>query len=588
MDHVHERLRHLFEISKILTRFDDVERTVPEVLSLMSEVVPARVAVLLLEDRGRGPPAPTRTFVWRADGTNAVRVTAATAHARSAYAYLTGASARFAEEPESHRFPTPIPPPPESSPVSVSGGFVLLPLVVGRQRIFGGLHLEGSARLDERDLAFVNAIVNQLAIAIDRITAIEAKQALARAGQVTAEVLAQTSASLSSSLDYDETTVAVARAAVPGIADICFLDELVDNGHTARGAEIFVADPGQQGTAKRIGQALAALRSRVSPPGPLAPAPFLLETLEGLTNEPDRAGALQDLGVRSIMGVPLVARGQTLGHLTFVSAGSGRLYSAADLAVAEEIGRRAAIALDNARLYAQARRAIRSRDDILAIVSHDLRNPVGSILISVRLLLKDKVAEEPHVRKRLEVIDRSTQRMKRLLADLIDVGSIEGERLSVWRYPYPGGPIVRDAVELHAAAASEKGIRIESSFPSGPFLVDCDRDRVLQVLGNLIGNAIKFTPRGGTIDVRVESRGSESLFSVADSGPGIAPGDLAHVFDRYWQAKETASLGVGLGLAIAQGLVLAHGGRIWVTSTLGVGATFSFTIPTRGVEPPST
>jgi signal transduction histidine kinase len=127
--------------------------------------------------------------------------------------------------------------------------------------------------------------------------------------------------------------------------------------------------------------------------------------------------------------------------------------------------------------------------------------------------------------------------------------------------------------------ARQKKVRLERELPSEPFEIHCDRGRVLQVFGNLIGNAIKFTPEGGAIKLRAEQRGEEALFSVADTGPGIAPDELPHVFDRYWQAKETACLGTGLGLSIAGGLVEAHGGRIWVESTPGQGATFFFTIP---------
>jgi signal transduction histidine kinase len=128
--------------------------------------------------------------------------------------------------------------------------------------------------------------------------------------------------------------------------------------------------------------------------------------------------------------------------------------------------------------------------------------------------------------------------------------------------------------------AAQKMLRLECALPDGAFEVDCDRDRVLQVLGNLIGNAIKFTPEGGTIKVRAEQRGAaEALFSVADTGPGIASDELPHVFDRYWQAKKKARCGTGLGLSISKGIVEAHDGRIWVESAPGQGATFFFTIP---------
>jgi signal transduction histidine kinase len=140
-------------------------------------------------------------------------------------------------------------------------------------------------------------------------------------------------------------------------------------------------------------------------------------------------------------------------------------------------------------------------------------------------------------------------------------------------------PLVREAIESHRPAAAVRALRLDDALTSEVFDLECDRGRVLQVFGNLIGNAIKFTPKGGAVTVRAERRGEEMLFSVADTGPGISLDEVSHVFDRYWQTKKTARLGTGLGLSIAKGLVEAHGGRIWVESTLGQGATFFFTIP---------
>jgi signal transduction histidine kinase len=292
-----------------------------------------------------------------------------------------------------------------------------------------------------------------------------------------------------------------------------------------------------------------------------------------------RTDALEELGVKSMMAVPLIARGRGLGVLTFVAAESGRRYSASDLALAEEIGRRAAIAIDNAQLYERAQRAILARQDLLATVSHDLKNPLSAILMATTLLKNASPTEGAAARKKLvDMIERSVHRMNRLLGDLLDIASIEAGHLAVKTQRHPVALLISEAVELHRVAAAQKELRLEGVFPVEELEVDCDRDRVLQVFGNLIGNAIKFT-RKGSIRVGAELRGEETLFSVADSGPGIEPDDLSHVFDRFWQARKTAGLGTGLGLTIAKGLVEVHGGRIWAESTLGQGATFFFTIP---------
>ena len=594
----HGRLRHLYEISKLLTRFDTVERIVPKILALLTEAVPLRIAILMLEERG--VRAGTRAILWHAEGMSAARLRAAKAHAKMAYGYLVGPAAlsRVEEEAGESMLPgaSTARPPPEDGR---KDGFVLLPLVVDHRRIFGALLVESAIRLDEADLAFVNAVVNQLAIALDRIAVVAARQAEAEAGRAAAEraaieaqrdeqtqrFLAETSALLFSSLEYGKTHGAVIRAAVPLLADMCYIDEVAEDGQIQR-LEVATADPTKQHLADRI---------RQFPPGPgwqTPPSQVLrsgesvliaeVSSFEAIAQDQAHAELLKEAGVQSMMSVPLVARGRTLGALTFLAAESGRRYSSDDLDLAEEVGRRAALAIDNARLYEQAQRAIHARQDMLAIVSHDLKNLLGVILMRSALLLKTPAGEELRLgsRRVVEKIRRSAERMKRLIEDLLDLASIEAGRLTVEKKRHPIAPLVQEALELLEPMAVQKNLRLERELPSERLDIDCDRERVLQVFGNLIGNAIKFTPEGGTIKVRAEMRGDETRFSVADTGPGIRPDDLPHVFDRYWQAKKTARLGTGLGLSIAEGLVEAHGGRIWVESTPGRGSTFFFTIPT--------
>jgi signal transduction histidine kinase len=219
----------------------------------------------------------------------------------------------------------------------------------------------------------------------------------------------------------------------------------------------------------------------------------------------------------------------------------------------------------------------------LAAVSHDLKNPLNAILMATKLLTNASPNEDPGARRKIvDVVERSVQRMNRLLGDLLDIASIEAGQVAVEAQRHPVAHLITEAVELHGAAAVQKQVRLEEILPSEDLEVACDRGRVLQVFGNLIGNAIKFTPTGGSIKVRAERRAEETVFSVADSGPGMAPNDLLRVFDRFWQARKTARLGTGLGLTIAKTLVEAHNGRIWAESTLGQGATFFFTIPVAG------
>jgi signal transduction histidine kinase len=232
------------------------------------------------------------------------------------------------------------------------------------------------------------------------------------------------------------------------------------------------------------------------------------------------------------------------------------------------------------RLAREAQRAVRSRDDLLATVSHDLRSPLGTIAMAAGMLRRaaDGGLEASAVARHTAAIERSVQRMDGLIRDLLDIASIESGHLSVEFEPVRTGDLLHEAIELLESVAIEKGLRLEAAI-TADLLAQCDRGRLLQVFGNLVGNAIKFTPAGGSIVIRVERPGHRIRFSVSDTGPGIAPEQLPLVFDRFWKAEETARAGTGLGLAICKGIVEQHGGRIWVESRLGEGTTFFFTIP---------
>ena len=182
-------------------------------------------------------------------------------------------------------------------------------------------------------------------------------------------------------------------------------------------------------------------------------------------------------------------------------------------------------------------------------------------------------------RKQIAAIQQQTDRMLRLCNDLLDVANLKAGRFTVDKLPAPVRALAERALGDFQPAAEEKSLRLVKHFPESDFAVACDRDQILRVLSNLIGNAIKFTRRGGIVSLRVERIGSNAQFTVEDSGSGIPEDQLRHVFDRYWQAKETARLGSGLGLSIAKGIVEAHGGRIWAESQVGVGSSFRFTLP---------
>jgi signal transduction histidine kinase len=224
----------------------------------------------------------------------------------------------------------------------------------------------------------------------------------------------------------------------------------------------------------------------------------------------------------------------------------------------------------------------RRSGEVLAIVSHDLRTPLNAISLGT-LLLEDSSQPEESKSHVLEIIKRAASRMERMIKDLQEVSRLDsGRTLRVEPRPVDLASLLREGCEALHIQAGAKEQQVSCELPESPVAVWADPDRIGQVLGNLIGNAIKFTPLRGHIALRGRREGREVLVSVTDEGPGIPGCDLERVFEPYWQAGRTARLGAGLGLKIAKGLVEAHGGRIWAESVLGAGTTFSFTLPIAG------
>jgi signal transduction histidine kinase len=227
----------------------------------------------------------------------------------------------------------------------------------------------------------------------------------------------------------------------------------------------------------------------------------------------------------------------------------------------------------------EAEQAARTRDEVLALVAHDLRNPLNLVLTSGMFLLDTVEGLEPGAEEQLRMIQRAAGQMNRLIADLLEVAGMEAGNFSVEPAAEDVDPLLRGVCRAMEHAASAKRIELVCEIETAMPLVHADRDRIDQVLGNLIGNAVKFTPEGGQILVGAERDGARVRIRVADTGAGIDAANLPHVFDRFWQAKRSRDSGAGLGLAIARGIVAAHGGEMWVESEPGSGSTFFFTLP---------
>ena len=226
------------------------------------------------------------------------------------------------------------------------------------------------------------------------------------------------------------------------------------------------------------------------------------------------------------------------------------------------------------------RLAVRVREEFLAIVSHDLRNPLNSIMLGSEVLQMSP-ALDAQSRGKVNLINDAAIRMSRMLSDLLDLSSMDAGYLSMERKLESVDELLSTTVETATPGAAAKSIRLETAIDEPHLVAYCDRDRVLQVLTNLIGNAIKFTRRGGSICLEARRTFDEIELSVRDSGAGIAKSQLDHIFDPYWQAAKTAKLGTGLGLSIARGIVEFHGGKIWAESIVDRGSCFFFTLPSQ-------
>jgi signal transduction histidine kinase len=214
----------------------------------------------------------------------------------------------------------------------------------------------------------------------------------------------------------------------------------------------------------------------------------------------------------------------------------------------------------------------------MALVSHDLKNPLSVILMTAASIARRFDASESQQLEQFQMIRRSAERMNRLIRDLLDVASVDAGKLIVEPQSIAVASLVDEAIEAIRPLAAAKTLAIVSELSPDARHVWADPSRLQQVFANLLGNALKFSPQGGSIIVRAEPMDDRVRFAVADSGPGIAQDDLAHLFDRFWQAPRTARMGSGLGLSIVKGIVQAHEGRVWVESKLGAGSTFFFTL----------
>lgn len=394
--------------------------------------------------------------------------------------------------------------------------------------------------------------------------------------------LAEAGEKLAAAFGSTETLTQVARLAVPTIADGCILENRTGNGfHIGAAAHV---DPAIEAVLDELGDAGLRTPPRNHPLAEILEkrAPVLIQPdatahLLERSRIPSYLTAIRAMNPRAALFLPLVAREQLIGALCLFRRSAS--FDSEDLTFAVDLARLTALALDNARLHDTVRASLRSRDEMVGVVSHDLRNPVAAIKMLSISLLKDPATRDRDAREKIELVCQAADQMDALIRDLLDVNRLDAGRLAISPQPLDPATLLLESLQTLRPLVEARGIDLDLQIETGLPKVMADRERIQQTLSNLVGNAIKFSPNGSKIAVVIRRDKQGVVISVVDNGKGIAPEQLPRVFDRYWQSSRTDRQGAGLGLAIAKGIVETHGGRIWIESKPGEGTTASFTLP---------
>ncbi len=392
------------------------------------------------------------------------------------------------------------------------------------------------------------------------------------------QFLVEVSELLASSLELGETLGMLARLWIPSLADLAVV-EMRHRGEICHRRAMMRPD----GSLDESAVAVAAGEPWTSVEGgddSAAQPVSALSVDAALDAIPAvyRDDAAQ-VGACLAFSVSLVRGGEIFGRIIAFSRHHAS-FGVDDLTLINDLARRASMAAENARLHDELQWALRDRDDTLSVVSHDLRNPVNAVKMLAGAVLRPGSAEQlqPAVIDQVRVIQSAAQQMDTLIQDLLDMSRAEAGRFAVDMRPVHAGTLLRDALRTLGPLAEDKGVTIVTAWKDTLPDVQVEPERITQVISNIVGNAIKFSPTGGEIRVLAEERSDAVLVTVADNGPGIPAEHLAHVFDRYWQLSRR-NRGAGLGLPIAKAIIEAHQGRIWAESVEGEGAKFHFTLP---------
>ena len=448
---------------------------------------------------------------------------------------------------------------------------------MGERRQIFGLRQDGRefpaeasiSKLEVDGVRLYNVVLRDITT---RLRAEESARFLARAGN-----------DLNATLDYEETLIAACHAAVPYLCDCAVIDILEGSGEVRRLTSVH-DDPGRTRALRALAGRLPAASDWPFPTASVLAGAAgevrrrIPEGPEGF--DPAMRTAVDALGVAATITIPLRARGRVFGAMSLVSTDRHRACGDDEVALAHNMADQVSGAIDNAALYRDERRASQMRDELLGIVSHDLRNPLSAISMCARVLAEHEPATTAARTEVAGAILESVAAMQRLIRDLLDAATIESGHLRITTEVTSIDAVLRGVRTMMSEPATERGILLTFDTAPGLPTVELDTLRMEQVLANLVGNAIKFTERDGRVTVRSTPAPGGLRIEVDDTGMGIPTESLPHIFDRFWHARRASrTAGTGLGLAIARGIVLAHGGTLSVRSEVGVGSTFSVFLP---------
>lgn len=461
-----------------------------------------------------------------------------------------------------------------------------LPIVLDN-RVLGALALTflGDRPFDEEERAYLTYLAVHCAQAFDRARLYEAQtiaRQAAEAARNRAMFLAQASALLGTSLDYEQTLRNVAALAVPTLADWCGVD-LLDATGVSHQVAVAHVDPAKVEYAHE-------LRRRYPPdPNAATGVPNILRTgvselyaeipdelLVAASIDAEHLRITRELGLTSAMAIPIKDRGRTVGVISFVLS-DHRRYTSDDVIMGEQLGERAGAAIANAKLYDEATSAIRLRDEFLLIAGHELRTPLAALMLHHQSLAQASDAMPiSKIREKAKKLVVQSDRLSRLIDELLDVSRITAGQVTLATEEIDLAKLVEEIVERMTEDPQRRStVRIIAESAIGQW----DRGRIDQIVTNLVANAFKYGS-GEQVDVRVARDDSHAVLSVRDRGIGIAPTDQKRIFDRFERAVSARNFGgLGLGLWIVSQLVTAHRGTISVESTPGQGSTFTVRLP---------